>query len=92
MNYEFAMDRRLLVKEDGQFVWRAVRGKCLVGHSNSKGEISSGRWSKKDEDWRDWAPPPEADPLALWPHVQSERRTAAAAAFLQPSPNSLFIC
>ena len=44
----------LLVKEDGNFVWRSIRGKCLVGWPNSRGEISAGQWSK-DEDLRDWA-------------------------------------
>ena len=52
--------RRLLVKEDGQFVWRAIRGKCLVGWSNGKGEIPSGEWTKRvdanTEEWgREWA-------------------------------------
>ena len=42
--------RRLLVNEDGQFVWRTVRGRCLVGGSDKKQQISWGRWAD-DTDW-----------------------------------------
>jgi len=47
--------RRLLVNEDGQIVWRVVRGKVLVGWPNGKGEISSGLWSRTGEEFRDYA-------------------------------------
>ena len=46
--------RRLLVKEDGNFVWRSIRGKCLVGWPNSKGEIRWGEWSKRGEGRQEW--------------------------------------
>jgi hypothetical protein len=42
--------RRLLVNEDGQTVWRVVRGRCLVGGSNRKQVVEWGQWAD-DTDW-----------------------------------------
>jgi hypothetical protein len=53
--------RRLLVmKEDRQCVWHTVKGKLLVGWSDSNGAVTSGSWSQGEpgtERWRgqDWA-------------------------------------
>jgi hypothetical protein len=55
-NRKAMVKRRLLVKEDGQFVWRAIRGKCLVGWPNRKSEISSGEWTRRvDANTGEWA-------------------------------------
>jgi hypothetical protein len=54
-NRKALVKRRLLVKEDRQFVWRTIRGKCLVGWPNGKGEISSGEWTKTvDAETGEW--------------------------------------
>jgi hypothetical protein len=50
--------RRLLVKdEDGQLVWRTVKGRMLVGYPDLKGVVTSGYWASFESDkWGDsWA-------------------------------------
>jgi hypothetical protein len=42
--------RRLLVNEDGQPVWRTVRGRCLVGGSDDKQQIHWGLHAD-DAEW-----------------------------------------
>jgi hypothetical protein len=43
--------RRMLVKEEsGQLAWRTVRGRCLVGSSDSQQQVDWGRWAG-DAEW-----------------------------------------